>query len=160
MLALRPPGAADVEPARPTGGALAACRSLVAALPQTLDGAERREVDPDVGTTAAWGDPAIVLRCGTAAPDPVTVQCVGVDGVDWAFLARGSGGSEGHGTHEEGAARTGPDLGYAFRTYGREPVVEIVVPPEHAPEAEVLVPLAPLVGRLPTTDLRCLAGGS
>ncbi|RJK98472.1 DUF3515 family protein [Vallicoccus soli] len=156
---MRPPGPARVDSAAPRGEALAACRDLVAGLPAELDGAARREVEPDDGTTAAWGDPAIVLRCGAAPPDPVTVQCVAVDGVDWAFLRRGEDAGEGHaGGHTgHGADAAGPaPFGFAFRTYGRDPVVEVVVPPEHAPEAEVLVPLAGHVAPVPRTGIECV----
>lgn len=62
---------------------LAACLSLVAGLPHRLDGRSSRPVTPSTGSAAAWGRPAITLRCGVAPdPHPVSVAkvCLGADG--------------------------------------------------------------------------------
>ena len=70
-----------------------ACEALLADLPATLDGQPRRELtDPDV-LAVAWGDPAIVLRCGGPPPaefDRVS-ECVLVDDVAWFFPGRRPG---------------------------------------------------------------------
>lgn len=60
---------------------VAACAALIAALPASLGpDISRRPVTPDTGRSAAWGDPAVVLRCGVAAPDqtepPLTINQV------------------------------------------------------------------------------------
>jgi hypothetical protein len=48
----------------------AVCAALLEALPAEVDpGVERREVTPQTGRTAAWGDPPVVLECGVAAPE-------------------------------------------------------------------------------------------
>lgn len=64
---------------------LAACESLVADLPDTLAGQERREVEPADALGAAWGDPAYVLTCGVPEPDDYepTAECNVIDGVGW-----------------------------------------------------------------------------
>ena len=63
----------------------AACESLVADLPDTLAGLDRREVEPDDALGAAWGDPAYVLTCGVTEPDDYapTAECNVIDGVGW-----------------------------------------------------------------------------
>lgn len=78
---------------------------------------------PESGLTAAWGGPAIVLRCGVPVPARLvpTSQLVIVNGVDWF--------SEQH-----------PD-GWTFTATGRQAYVEVVVPAEYAPEVNPLVDL-------------------
>lgn len=62
-----------------------ACAELVAALPDTVDGAGTRPTSPQSAATAAWGEPPIVLRCGVARPAAVTPTSVllEVDGIGW-----------------------------------------------------------------------------
>ena len=62
-----------------------ACRDLVAALPDEVDGEERREVTGADGRAAAWGDPAIVLRCGVPQPADFTdtASCLQANGTGW-----------------------------------------------------------------------------
>ena len=64
-----------------------ACRAVLAALPDKVADQARRTV---TGSTyaAAWGDPAIVLRCGVALPksfkgDP----CITRNGLGWSVPA-------------------------------------------------------------------------
>lgn len=68
-----------------SGSDQAACESLVADLPDTLAGQERREVEPADALGAAWGDPAYVLTCGVPEPDDYepTAECNVIDGVGW-----------------------------------------------------------------------------
>jgi len=63
----------------------ASCRDLVAALPDVVDGRERREVTGAGGRAAAWGDPAIVLRCGVPQPAGFTdtATCIEANGTGW-----------------------------------------------------------------------------
>jgi hypothetical protein len=63
----------------------AACESLVADLPDTLAGEQRREVEPAGALGAAWGDPAYVLTCGVPEPSDYepTAECNVIDGVGW-----------------------------------------------------------------------------
>ncbi len=99
------------------------CAAVMADLPETVLGETSRAVRP--GTrAAAWGDPAITLRCGVAKPPTLTPssQCFAVNGVDW-YAEEGQGG-------------------YLFTTIGRPVFIEVTVPSEYAPEANALVDVA------------------
>jgi hypothetical protein len=80
----------------------AVCEALDAQLPHEVLGHKTRKAVPASDLTAAWGDPAIVLRCGV--PKPVSLRpddpnydpeqnALGADGVDWTyeFLGKGKG---------------------------------------------------------------------
>ena len=74
------------------GASTVACTSLMAALPDPLGQLARRQLvqgdDPLLAGVAAWGEPAVVLRCGLPTPAELTcsapVQVVG--GVAWLPL--------------------------------------------------------------------------
>jgi hypothetical protein len=107
------------------------CADLVAALPEVVADAVRRDVQPPDPTTAAWGDPPVILRCGVPAPvaDPTTTV-LEVDGVDWLPVP-GEGGT-------------------FFSTLNRVATVEVAVPDDYAPEADVLSDLTgPVSDTLP-----------
>ena len=58
-------------------------------LPAELDGRDRRDTDPTSPRTAAWGDPAVVLRCGVGRPPGLTgSEVVVVDRVGWVLAER------------------------------------------------------------------------
>jgi len=61
------------------------CDALVRGLPQTVDGAGRRPTTPNAPSTAAWGEPPIVLRCGVQMPASFspTSTVVEVAGITW-----------------------------------------------------------------------------
>lgn len=110
----------------PDASGAAVCAGLATALPGSLAGQTRRDVTPDAATTAAWGDPPIVLRCGVPVPadrSPTSLLTT-VDGVDWFA--------------EELTA------GMLLTTDGREVQVEVAVPDAYEP-ATVLSELAPAV---------------
>jgi hypothetical protein len=97
------------------------CASVVLALPAEL--AQFGHLNTTSQATAAWGDPAapIVLRCGVDLLPPTTDKCVTATdstgtSVDWVAV-------EGHPDADTKARWT-------FTTYGREPAVEVTVPPE------------------------------
>jgi hypothetical protein len=110
-------GAVEVEPPKPRAGDAGYCRELRDALPKRVDGEERRKVSPDSEFTAAWGDPAMVLRCGVPEPavlrpesasyDPLA-DTVGVNGVQWTVEA--------------------VDGGHRYTTFKRKARVEFRVP--------------------------------
>lgn len=118
------------------GGGSPECAEVDALLPDELAGAGRRQTTGGAGT-AAWGDPAILLRCGV---DPVVVStqpCVGVPGdgdeVDWVVLAS-------------------DETGAIVRTFGREPAVEVEVPGSYGPApVSVLPDLSEAVSVVPAT---------
>ena len=57
---------------------------------------------------AAWGDPAIIARCGLDPLGSDDQDCVTVDGVDWVVRQL-----------TDGSAAT---------TYGRDPAIEVLAP--------------------------------
>ncbi len=93
------------------------CADLASQLPDAVAGQTARATEPDSPLTAAWGKPAIVLRCGVPRPAALssTSQLIGINGVDW-FAEELTGG-------------------YLFTTYGRKVYVEVTVPDDYAPEA-------------------------
>ena len=108
----------------PAPGTAETCARLVEALPEVVDDAVRRDVEPPTTTSAAWGQPPVILRCGVEEPagvDP-TAAVLEVGGVGWRSVP-GSGGT-------------------FFYTDRRSVVVEVAVPDDYAPEADVLVDLA------------------
>jgi Protein of unknown function (DUF3515) len=86
---------------RPPGAAVGPCRALHAALPEKVDGLRRHSTSPASQFTAAWGSPAIVLRCGVPTPDVLTpgnahynptADDAEIDGVDWLPQRLSDGG--------------------------------------------------------------------
>jgi hypothetical protein len=62
----------------------AACRALIAALPEQIRDLPRRPVSAGPEQNAAYGDPAIVVTCGGAAPSfPPTDFVYPISGVCW-----------------------------------------------------------------------------
>ncbi|MPZ60112.1 MAG: DUF3515 family protein [Propionibacteriales bacterium] len=122
--------AACAEPAVPVDapdGVSAPCADLLDALPERVEGQDRRDVDPPEASAAAWGDPAIVLRCGVPRPEGLrrTSACYEVNQVGW-FEQSG-------------------DSGHRFTTIGRASYVEVFVPYDYQPAAGVLVDVAAAV---------------
>jgi hypothetical protein len=67
----------------------AGCARLAVRLPAELDGRDLRDTDPVSARTAAWGEPAVVLRCGVTRPPGLTgSEVVVVDGVGWVLTER------------------------------------------------------------------------
>jgi hypothetical protein len=130
-------GAVDVTPHEPEPGSADVCAALHDALPNTVDDAVERDVDPSSEYVAAWGQPAIVLRCGVAMPASYRpdAQLFEIDGVGWL--------------PDEG------DGGMFFTTVDREVLVEVAVPDDYAPEANVLADLASaILDTVPERELR------
>jgi hypothetical protein len=109
------------------GGPSAGCARLSHDLPRSLDGRDRRDTSPASRRTAAWGDPAVVLRCGVGRPAGLqkTSQVIEVDGVEW-FL-----GSD--------------DPPYVLTTVGRGTYVQVRLPRE-VPRGDVTAALVDLAG--------------
>lgn len=120
-------GAVDVGAHSVAPEAEQVCASLVAVLPEVLDDAVRRDIDPPQPGVAAWGQPPIILTCGGSEPtglDP-TQAVLDVSGVGWRSI-------EGEG-------------GTFFYLDDRVVQVQVAVPDDYAPEAPVLVDLADAV---------------
>jgi hypothetical protein len=125
----------EVDPPRLTGASAEPCERLVDALPDVLVEQDRREVSPINAAASAWGDPAIVLRCGVREPEALAADspCYVVNDVGWLAEER------------PGAV--------VFTTIGRSTYVEVTVPDDYAPEAGVLTDLADPV-QAATRELR------
>jgi hypothetical protein len=109
-----------------------ACRALLAALPDRVADQDRRTTDDGAGYGAAWGDPAIVLRCGTgpgAGFDRFST-CQVVDGVGWYVP-------------EDQVQGRAVDI--TMTTVGRAQNVEVSIPSDYFPPAAAMVDLAPAV---------------
>ncbi len=64
----------------------AACEAFTAALPDSIADETARETDPVDALGAAYGDPAIVVRCGVAVPDgfdQASSSCEVANDVGW-----------------------------------------------------------------------------
>jgi hypothetical protein len=120
-------GPVTVVAPSPSGDERGECRSMLRQLPAELIGLTSREVLPEQSSAAAWGDPAVVLRCGVAAPSAFspTSLCFAVDDVNW-FPTVG-------GVERQPTAPT--DQTQVFTTIGRSPSVELTVPGEYATDA-------------------------
>ena len=108
-----------------------ACTSLVDDVPHRVSERPRRETKGSP-LGAAWGDPAIVLRCGVGTPEDYepTSQCQKVDGVDWF-------------APEDQLDDQGADV--VMTTVGRKPNVEVNVPAEYRPPDAAMVDLADVI---------------
>jgi hypothetical protein len=122
----------SVDAPQGSGAAARACAALVRALPARVADQPRRPVDPGPGYAAAWGDPAIVLRCGVRRPRGLdaSASCQVVDGVGW-FIPE---------TQQTGGPVT-------MTTVGRAENVEVRLPAAYFPPATAMVDLAPAVRR-------------
>ena len=103
------------------------CKGLFADRPLKVAGQKNRMVKGE--NASAWGDPAIILRCGVEQPKDLgpASRCDMVDGVGW-FSEETSDG-------------------YLFTTIGRDFYVSVEVPHDYAPEADALADLADSVAR-------------
>jgi hypothetical protein len=99
----------------------------MAALPETLIGESSRATEPESDLTAAWGDPAITMRCGVPDPPALTPTSalISINGVDW-FPEPVAGG-------------------YRFTSHGRTTNVEVTVPDTYSPEADPVTVLSPVI---------------
>jgi hypothetical protein len=122
-------GAVEVETPDLDGEAARTCEALLDALPATVDGAERRDVEPPGAPAAAWGDPAIVLRCGVPMPEDFDefATCHETQGVGW-FIP------------EEQLTGRAEDI--TMTTIGRAVNIEVSLPVENWPPANAMVDLA------------------
>ncbi|MGH8823573.1 MAG: DUF3515 domain-containing protein [Jiangellaceae bacterium] len=128
-------GAVEVPPHDPERGTSQACAALSEALPDVVSDAVRRDTEPESPYVAAWGDPAVVLRCGVPLPGEYSpdAQLLDVDRVGW-LPVDGEGGT-------------------FFTVADRSVHVEVAVPDDYAPEADVLADLAPaIIDTLPDRD--------
>jgi hypothetical protein len=114
----------DAPSPAPVGAARDACLRLGGRLPTKVDSLARRSVVPSTQLVAAWGDPAVILRCGVPRPTALiaTSQLIGANDVDWF--------AEETPQHR------------IFTTFGRAAYVEVSIPTQHDPAVGPLVDLA------------------
>lgn len=132
VLLLRHP---PVEVAVPGDGSDPACADMATRLPQRLLKQDRADTSVSSPAVAAWGNPAIIWRCGVTPPGPTTEHCVTVNGVDWVVDTL--------------------DDGTGFVTYGRVPAVQVLVPRHYEPETFALTALTSAVTVVPQGEHRC-----
>lgn len=114
------------------------CAPVMLALPDVVAD-DLEKVRTNSQATAAWGEPgaAVTLRCGVAPPGPST-DCQRIESaagsVDWIVTS-------------------GADGTWRFTTYGREPAVDVTVPPtvtqDHS--TSFIADLTPAVDQVPAT---------
>ncbi len=79
--------AVSISAAAPIGKAEADCVKVFAKLPVQLGDLAPRIVHSDSTFVAAWGDPAVVLKCGTPRPAELVGQSaalvIRINDVDW-----------------------------------------------------------------------------
>jgi hypothetical protein len=133
-----------VEPPDAGPEARAVCERLAARLPDRLDDDARRSTEPDSPMTAAWGERALVLRCGVPPPPGLlpTSDVIVVEDVSWFLVEAGSG--------------------YAFTTVGRTVGVELTVPStvDRSEATAPLVDLAPAIKRAVPEAASAQTGGA
>jgi hypothetical protein len=107
------------------------CQALLGALPSRVADQPRRRT---TGSTfaAAWGSPAIVLRCGVGKPQDYDkfAACQRANGVDWFVPER---------VMEDQSADV------VMTTIGRSPAVEVKVPADYRPSTAPMVDLAKVI---------------
>ncbi|WP_128977472.1 DUF3515 domain-containing protein [Streptomyces roseicoloratus] len=120
LLAATGCSASDAETSVPVPGPPAAeaalCRALAKELPGTVAGQERAGTEPESELTAAWGDAAIVLRCGVPRPEKMNdpqAQGVDVDGVGWLVEQRAGAGPRFTTTYRRTYVEVSLDARYA-----------------------------------------------
>jgi hypothetical protein len=115
----------DEYPTEP--GTSVNCQGLFADRPLKVADQKNRLVKDE--NASAWGDPAIILRCGVEKPRNLgpAARCDMVNGVGWFTESTADG--------------------YLFTTIGRDYYVSVDVPHDYAPEADALADLADSVAR-------------
>lgn len=113
-----------------------ACQQAVEAFPEVVAGRVAQPVSEEAeSSAAAWGNPAIVARCGVVPPGPTTDPCLTVNEVDWVVQEL--------------------DDGVALVTYGRTPALEILVPASYPQSADLVAGFAEAADALPSTGRAC-----
>ena len=125
----------SIEVVAPAEAGSRACRSAAAHWPKTVGGQPLRPTSSSSDAVRAWGDPAIIARCGLAPIGPTTDQCLSVSGVDWV-------------------AHQLTD-GVRFTTYGRSPAIEILVPSAYQPEPLLLPAFGAAASAIQQGERRC-----
>jgi hypothetical protein len=125
-------GTVSVSVPGPPADQVSLCKALDRKLPKTVAGHTRKDPSPASELTAAWGDAAIVLRCGVPRPDRMDdprAQAVEANGVNWLV------------EQQDGGTR-------CTTTY-RRAYVEVTMKPEYAHD---VTPLSGFASAVKKTD--------
>jgi Protein of unknown function (DUF3515) len=128
-------GCSSIDVTDPGQAGSAACRSASAHWPQKVAGQSARTTSSSSAAVRAWGDPAVIARCGLPPIGPTTDQCLDVSGIDWV-------------------AHQLTD-GVRFTTYGRSPAIEILVPSAYKPEPLLLPAFGQAAAAIPQGQRHC-----
>ncbi|WP_439951604.1 DUF3515 domain-containing protein [Actinomadura macra] len=133
-LALLPTACGDtavqVPAPKPDAATARLCQGL--RLPEKVHGQSGRSTSPDSMLTAAWGSPAIALRCGVPRPAALRPesQLVTINGIDWFGEPL--------------------DRPVTFTAVARQAYVEVTVPAKYSPPGNVLIELGgPISATIP-----------
>lgn len=124
-----------VEATAPPRAGSPACAKAAHSWPRTVQGQERVETSAASPAVAAWGDPAVIARCGLAPLGPTTEECLSVDDIDWVVRRLSDGA--------------------AFTTFGRDPAIEVLVPKAYSPEPLLLPDFGAAARALPANGRTC-----
>lgn len=125
-------GAVHVDPFRSSD--TTACKHLLNDLPATVDDQPLRSVDGS-SYAAAYGDPAIVVRCGVPEPkDWKFAWCQTANGIDW-YIA----------DQDEAFADQSRDI--VMTTLYRKPALEVRLPARYRPPSTAMVDLQPAISK-------------
>ena len=125
----------SVEVNPPPRGDSPACERVAKRWPTEVSNQQSVTTSPQAPAVHAWGDPAVIARCGVTSPGPTTEQCFDVSGVDWVATKLSDG--------------------YKFVTFGREPAIEVLVPSDYSPEPLVLGAFAKAAKAIPQGPRHC-----
>ncbi len=128
-----------------SAGSEQACRDFLDALPETLAGQDRREVEPADALGAAYGDPPIAVTCTDQAPPDFDrfASCDQVNDIGW-FIPR--------------ALVADPEADAVLSAMSHRPIVQLDVPVDYRPDgaAAALAELSdPIESQLTLAD-ECL----
>jgi hypothetical protein len=139
-------GSVPVSAPVTTGVVTQQCAALARTLPGTLMGLTKRDTSPASADTAAWGDPAVTLRCGAGLPgildphskdyDPEGENVSGaeVGGVCWASVYNQA------------------DRSFTFSSVDLQAIVEVNVPAAYTGKQSPMTELAPAVAKASPVD--------
>jgi hypothetical protein len=129
-------GAVEVDLPKLSASDQAACDDFAAELPATLAEQKQVEIEPKSAPAAAYGDPAIVVRCGVPKPKGfgLASSCEQADGV---------------GYYIPDAQYTDQGADVTLYAAGYRPRVEVTIPAKYRPNAvaAAMSVLAPLIKR-------------
>jgi hypothetical protein len=128
-------GCSSVEVTVPVNAGSDACGSAAAHWPKTVGGQSLTATSSSSAAVRAWGEPAIIARCGLPAIGPTTDTCLDVSGIDWVAHQLSDG--------------------VRFTTYGRSPAIEVLVPSAYKPEPLLLPAFGAAAAAIPQGPRHC-----